>query len=129
MIPESSLWILLMIAGWTILVSLIYEFSARISQHRAVRVIFSFVLSLVLPVLLWFLFQFGKENLALEWFNLSNPAIWQPVFVFLWLLIGLLFSKALNARMHLTLRILLGLILSFFVTHYFMSMLRLVYYS
>lgn len=129
MIPESSLWILLMIAGWTILVSLIYEFSGRISQHRAMRVIFSLALSLILPVLLWFLFHFGKENLTLEWFDISNPAIWQPVFVFLWLLIGLLFSKALNARMHLTLRLLLGLILSFFVTHYFLSMLRLVYYS
>ena len=128
MIPESSLWILLMIAGWTILVSLIYEFSGRISQHRAMRVIFSLVLSLILPVLLWFLFQFGKENLTIAWFDLSNPAVWQTVFVFLWLLIGLLFSKAFHARMHVTLRLLLGLILSFFVTHYFMSMLRLVYY-
>jgi hypothetical protein len=124
---QTSIYLLL-IAGATILICLLYELTSHLKIRPIGRAVITFGLAILASIAGWALFSSGSFVSVRSWINLSDPTVWQGCFIGLWLLLGWLFSKAAAESMHQTLRLLLGLILSFAVTHYFMEMLHLVYF-
>lgn len=119
---------LLLISGWTILISLLYDLTSHWSSRQPLRVGLALLLSALISLAGWETFKTGAFVQIGSIFNLADPAFWQAVFICLWLVIGWLFSRAFDEAISCPLRLLLGLILSFAVTHYFIDMLRMVYF-